>query len=276
VGGATLISRRERFPVVGSTNDVVAGWLADGVPEICVAVADEQSAGRGREGRNWQAPRGAGLLMSLGFRPTWLEPALAWRIAAVVSLSMAEAAESIIGLEPNTIRLKWPNDLVGMDDAEAVPLKLAGLLGETAGLGTDDPRVIVGIGTNVDWARSDFPAEIADGMTSLHELAGDRTVDRGDLLESFVAVLEPRVDALRRGAFDAAAWQRRQLTNGRPVRLQLTDGSVEVVRARRVDTESGGLVVGSDGAERTIMAGEIHHLRIAGSEDRGATVRAGV
>ena len=60
---ADLLARRERFAVVGSTNDVVRGWLADGTPEVCLAVADEQTAGRGREGRTWQAPPGGALLL---------------------------------------------------------------------------------------------------------------------------------------------------------------------------------------------------------------------
>jgi BirA family biotin operon repressor/biotin-[acetyl-CoA-carboxylase] ligase len=292
VGGATLISRREHFPVVGSTNDVVAGWLAEGVAEVCLAVTDEQATGRGREGRTWQAPSGAALLLSLGFRPGWIEPELVWRIAAVVSMAMAEAAEHVAGLDAGTIRLKWPNDLVAYSGewlAGASPSpsesssrtrlpirKLAGVLGETAGLGSADPRAIVGIGTNVDWARPDFPLEIAEGMTSLRELAGDGRVERNDLLERFLVGLEVRVERLREGAFDAGEWQERQLTNDLPVRLVLADGGHEVVHARRVDPVSGGLVVDSGGVERTVMAGEIHHVRVVAPTARPATARAGV
>ena len=102
----------ERFDRVGSTNDVVRGWLADGTPEVCLAVAAEQTAGRGRDGRTWVAPPGAALLLSLGFRPTWLAPESVWRLAAIASLAMADAAEAVAGLAAGTIRLKWPNDLV--------------------------------------------------------------------------------------------------------------------------------------------------------------------
>jgi hypothetical protein len=90
-----FLSRQERFAVVGSTNDVVRGWLAEGTPEVCLAVADEQTAGRGRNGRSWQAPPGAALLLSLGFRPDWLEPEQVWRLATTVSLAMADAAEEV-------------------------------------------------------------------------------------------------------------------------------------------------------------------------------------
>ena len=67
-----VFARVERFATIGSTNDVVRGWLSDGVPEICLAVADEQTAGRGRHGRTWSADPGVAVLASLGFRPTWL------------------------------------------------------------------------------------------------------------------------------------------------------------------------------------------------------------
>ena len=154
-----FLARQERFAVVGSTNDVVRGWLADGVPEVCLAVADEQSAGRGREGRSWTAPAGRALLLSLGFRPTWLAPERVWRLAAVTSLAMADAAEDVASLAPGTIRLKWPNDLV-VETSMARARKLAGVLGETDGLGTDDPRAVVGIGINADWAPDDFPPNL--------------------------------------------------------------------------------------------------------------------
>ena len=65
-------------------------------------------------GRPRRAPR---LLLSLGFRPTWLAPGHAWRLAAVVSLAMADAAEDVAGLRDRAVRLKWPNDLVIEADA---------------------------------------------------------------------------------------------------------------------------------------------------------------
>ena len=63
VASVPFLARRERFARVGSTNDVVRAWLDDGAPEVCLAVADEQTAGRGRDGRTWTAPPGAGLLV---------------------------------------------------------------------------------------------------------------------------------------------------------------------------------------------------------------------
>ncbi len=261
-----FFSRTERFASVGSTNDVVRAWLEAGTPEVCLAVADEQTAGRGREGRTWAAPPGAGLLCSIGFRPTWLAPDRAWRLAAIVALAMADAAEEVAGLKDRSIRLKWPNDLVVESEAGDVR-KLAGVLGETVGLGTDDPRAIIGIGLNADWPAADFPPELAPTMTSLREATGGRPVDRALLLEAFTTRLEARTIAHREaGRFDVADWIDRQLTNGRPVRLEAPDGSSTVVRALGVDVASGGLVVedpAASGGERTVLAGEIVHLRLA-------------
>lgn len=285
----SVIGRHERFAVVGSTNDIVRGWLADGEPEVCLAVADRQTAGRGRSGRTWVAPDGAALLLSLGFRPDWLAPERAWRLAALVALAMADAAEGSAGLGAGSIRCKWPNDLVVEDGGPSDPRaglarKLAGLLGETDGLGTIEPRATIGVGIDVDWPAASFPPDLAEAMTSLHEVSGGRPVDRNGLLEAFLARLEPGIVALRAGRFDEAAWLDRQLTTGRTVHLEQADGSAEVVRALGVDPVSGALVVvdprAADG-RRSVFTGEIRHLRLEEPPGRSAerdrtAVRAGL
>jgi BirA family transcriptional regulator, biotin operon repressor / biotin---[acetyl-CoA-carboxylase] ligase len=273
---AAFIARQERFAVVGSTNDVVRGWLAEGTPEVCVAVADEQTDGRGRDGRRWVAPPGAALLVSLGVRPTWLAPERVWRLAATASLAMAEAAEDVAGLPDGAIRLKWPNDLVveasgssasGMPvDPEALVIrKVAGVLGETDGLGTTDPRAVIGLGVNADWAAADFPSDLAPSMTSLREASGG-PVDNTALLAAFLRLLELGIEALRDGRFDVAAWSGRQATTGRVVDLVAPDGGVVTSQAVGVDPASGALLVAvadRPGLERAVMVGEIRHLRLA-------------
>jgi BirA family biotin operon repressor/biotin-[acetyl-CoA-carboxylase] ligase len=261
---APFLARHEAFERVGSTNDVVRDWLAAGSPEVCLAVADEQTAGRGRSGRTWHAPRGAALLLSLGFRPAWLEPERAWQLAAIVSLAMADAATSVAGLAEGVIRLKWPNDLV--IEGEGFGLrKLGGVLGETEGLGTADPRVIVGIGVNTDWRPDAFPPELAASMTSLREAAGDPAVELRPLLATFVDRLGDRFAALHEGRFDSTAWSERQATTGRTIRLERPDG-VEEVRAVGVDAATGALLVAdadSANGQRQILVGEIRRVRLA-------------
>lgn len=285
-----MLSRVERFASIGSTNDEVRTWLMDATPEVCLAVADAQTTGRGRFDRVWTAPAGAALLLSLGFRPTWLAPDRTWRLAATVALAMCDAAEDTAGLPVGAVRLKWPNDLVievggpnalltgELTPGEAAarlggPLelrKLAGLLGETDGLGTESPQVVVGIGINADWGRVDFPSDIAHAMTSLREASGGRPIDRELLLESFLDHLEARLAALRAGYFDIAAWTERQATNGRMVTLEAGDGSAsEPLVAMGVDASSGALVLEDDsvsGGERRIHAGEVIRVRLVSSQ----------
>lgn len=262
---APFISRQERFDRVGSTNDVVRAWLAEGTPEVCLAVADEQIVGRGRDGRSWQAPPGTSLLCSIGFRPTWLVPDRTWRLAAIVALAMADAAEEIAGLPDRAIRLKWPNDLV-IDAGRGQDVrKLGGVLGETRGLGSADPRAVIGLGINADWAAADFPVELAGSMTSLRVAANGRPIDLPALFAAFIDRVEARTIALRSGHFDVGGWAARQLTSGRPVRLELPDGTALDTRAVGVDPTSGGLVIedtAAAGGERTILTGEIRHLRL--------------
>ena len=278
--------RVERFERAGSTNDIVRGWLAAGEPEVCVAVAGEQTAGRGRLGRTWSAPAGVALLVSLGFRPTWLAPGHAWRLAATVALAMADAAEDAAGLPVGSIRCKWPNDLVietagpnalltGVADAAdavarlAAPLelrKLAGILGESEGLGTDDPRVVVGIGINADWAAVDFPPELAATMTSLRVASAGRPIDRDALLDEFLERLDGRIEALRAGYFDIATWTGRQATTGRMVVLDGHDRYAdEPLVAIGVDAATGALVVqhrATDGSPWLVHAGEVVRVRL--------------
>ena len=255
-----VIGRRERFARVGSTNDVVRGWLAEGEPEICLAIADEQTAGRGRNGRTWTAPPGAGLLLSLGFRPTWLEPDRVWQLAASVSLAMADAIEQTGALPPGTISLKWPNDLVVVS-SEAV-LKVAGVLGETEGLGTADPRAVVGIGVNTNWDSADFPPDLRSSMTSLRMLS-DRDIDPDVLIATFVDRLERLVDELHGGRFAAGAWIDRQLTKpGRSVQLIEHDGSARWLPTSGVDADTGALLVVDGDVERAVMVGDITHVRL--------------
>jgi BirA family biotin operon repressor/biotin-[acetyl-CoA-carboxylase] ligase len=301
-----FLARQERFERIGSTNDAVRTWLDAGTPEVCLAVADEQTSGRGRAGRTWTAPPGAALLLSVGFRPAWLAPGHAWRLAAVTSLAMADTAEDVAGLRTGAVRLKWPNDLVieadapeddwanvpfgaaagGPGNAAAEPVtglgggpirKLGGVLGEADGLGTDDPRVVVGIGLNAGWARADFPAEIAPAMTSLAEASGGRPIERALLLDGFLSRLEARVEALRAGRFPMDDWTTRQVTTGRVVRLEGHGSEPEEVRALGLDPATGALLVAdpmAPGGERAVHAGDVVHVRLAATRDAAGADRA--
>jgi biotin-(acetyl-CoA carboxylase) ligase len=217
-----------------------------------------------------------------------------WRLAAVVSLAMADAAEAVAGLAVGRLRLKWPNDIVvgvgsgargaggasgaggagGAAGAAGGLRKVAGVLGETEGVGTADQLAIVGIGINADWPRSSFPVELADSMTSLREVSGGRPIDADELLEAFLLRVEPRVVALRDGHFDVAGWHDRQVTTGRTVRLERSGWEAEEVLAVGVDGATGALLVedpAAPGVDREVLAGEVVHVRLAAAGDGDVT-----
>ena len=133
------------------------------------------------------------------------------------------------------------------------------MLGESDGIGTDDPRAVIGIGVNGDWPRGDFPPDLADAMTSLGELASGRRSTTPRCSTSFLDRLGPRVDDLRHGRFDGPGWSERQVTTDRDVDLVGADGAKSTVTATGVDMDTGALLV--DG--RPVFVGEIAHVRLA-------------
>ncbi|MEA2677791.1 MAG: BirA family transcriptional regulator [Chloroflexota bacterium] len=257
----TFPGRLEQFRAVDSTQRVVREWLEAGEPEVCVAVADHQTAGRGRQGKEWIAPAGSALLLSAGFRPKGLLPRHAWRLAAIVALAMRDAAEEAAGLPDGTIWLKWPNDLVAADERRGV-IKIAGVLGESVSSSRRVQSAVIGIGINGNWKPADFPWLIAATMTSLRQLSGNRPIDHAALLDAFLARLEPRYEALLAGTFDAASWTATQITTGRQVVVEV-GGEKILGRATGVDPDSGALFLAPDKKTvLTIDSGEVTRCRI--------------
>jgi BirA family biotin operon repressor/biotin-[acetyl-CoA-carboxylase] ligase len=200
-----------------------------------VAVADHQTAGRGRLGRTWQAPPGASLLMSVLLRPQ-LDPGRLHLATAAVALAAADACEQVAGFRPE---LKWPNDLLVADR------KLAGVLAES-----DLPAVVVGIGMNVNW-----DTDVPSGGVAANQVSG-RAVDRHALLDALLAALAPRADD-----WDAVGseYRRRCATIGRLVRVELADESFTGTAADVSD--EGHLLVDVGTCIRTVTAGDVVHLR---------------
>lgn len=257
----TFPSKLERFRAVDSTQRVVREWLAAGEQEVCVAVAGYQTAGRGRNGREWVSPPTGALLLSAGFRPQNLATAHGWRLAAVVALAMRDAAEAVAGLADNTLWLKWPNDIVA-DAHDGGLRKVAGVLGESVAVGDRVQSAVVGVGINTDWKMTDFPWAIAPTMTSLRELGGKRPIDNQQLLEAFLDRLEPRYEALTTGHFDAGGWSATQRTTGRTVVVDIGEKSV-AGRGAGVDPESGALLVQPEvGSLMAVDSGEVTRCRV--------------
>ena len=253
-------SRLQKFRAVDSTQRVVREWLDEGADEVAVAVAEYQSEGRGRQGREWMAPPGSGLLLSVGFRPAGLMAKHAWRLAAIVSLAMRDAAEEQAGLKDGTLWLKWPNDIVAEARDKSL-VKVAGVLGETVAAENNVESAVVGIGVNTNWNSVDFPWALSPTMTSLLELAGKRPIDNDALLDAFLSRLEPRYEALGQGRFDAGGWSAAQRTTGRQVMVDLPDDTLAGT-ATGVDPESGALLVETNGRTVSVDSGEVVRCRV--------------
>ncbi len=235
-----FVSRLERFDRVESTQSVVRDWLVDGVDEVCVAVADEQSDGRGRLDRSWQGQSGRCLLVSAGFRPTDLPAAQGWRLPAVASLALLGAATSLLGPTADRLALKWPNDIIAVHHGRQ--LKVAGVLSEGSLMGHRLVTASVGIGVNVDWPAAEYPSELADSMWSLSEASGRRRIDRDALLTAWLQRLEPLYESLCAGRFDGLRWADAQVTTGATVEVETGSGTVSGT-AVGVDCETGALLV---------------------------------
>ena len=195
-----------RFASLDSTNRYLLDEARAGAPEGVVAVADHQTAGRGRLGRTWEAPPGAALLCSVLLRPALAVERLHLAVAVV-----ALAARDALGGLPS---LKWPNDLLLGEQ------KLAGVLAEA-----DLPAVVVGIGINVTWAP---PGAVCLGPDA----------SRDSVLEGLLSSL----DALYgKWALVAERYQAECSTVGRRVRVELPNETFEGVASEV--TADGHLVV---------------------------------
>jgi BirA family biotin operon repressor/biotin-[acetyl-CoA-carboxylase] ligase len=251
-----FVSRLEHFDRVDSTQATVRAWLADGVDEVCIAVADEQTQGRGRLDRAWQAQPGRSLLVSAGFRPLALPPAHGWRVPAIASIAMLGAATSLLGPTADRLALKWPNDIIAVHRGQL--LKVAGVLTEGSIEGDHQATAIVGLGINVDWPAAEYPAELAASMWSLSEASGRRRIDRQALLAAWLERLEPLYGDLCAGHFDGLRWADAQITTGATVVVETGSGSV-IGTAVGMDGESGSLLVRTGPGQplRTIAVGDV-------------------
>ena len=233
---------------VDSTNTYVRERAHQGAPGGLVAVADYQTAGRGRLDRRWESPRGANLLASVLLRPR-CDGEDVHLCTGAVALAAADACREVAGVEPV---LKWPNDLLVGGS------KLAGVLAEAEFSGGALAAVVIGIGINVAW-----PGPEGAGGTCLDDLGGSaQPVDRRLLLERLLGSLSarrPLLDESSGRAELADEVRRRCATLGQPVRVTLA-GEELTGLAVAID-DAGHLVVETASGPRRVTAGDVVHLR---------------
>jgi BirA family biotin operon repressor/biotin-[acetyl-CoA-carboxylase] ligase len=238
------------YDSIGSTNDQLKAMFD--VPEFTCVTADEQTAGRGRRERSWHSAPGDGLYLSVLLRPE----IAASRIPLLSLLAAVAVAETIQSFQISNLRLdiKWPNDVLVNDR------KISGILIESTSTPNETLRFIVGIGVNLN--HSSFPPELSEMATSLRLESGqffDMTSFRNALLDRLAFWYEElRQNRARR---ILQRWQ--ELSSyARGKQVVVIFDHEEVCGETVGLNDSGALQLQLPSGEiRTILAGEIQHLR---------------
>lgn len=230
-----------------STNDEARRGAKEGAVHGATWVAEEQTAGRGRQGRVWLSPPGESLLFSVLVREA-PSPARLPLVALVAGLAVRDAVARAVPQRPVTI--KWPND-VWIGDR-----KVAGVLVEAISAGGRVEAIVVGIGVNVHTRV--FPDEIAPRATSiaLALTSGANPPERAQILADVLAQLDGDlhvVCARGLGAFRARL-EAADALRGRRVRTDANDDGTAV----GIDEEGRLLVRRADGALARWISGEVH------------------
>ena len=276
-------------PATGSTStDLVAAVTADPAawPDRSLLVTDHQRAGRGRAGRSWTTPQGAALTLSVLLRPTVPLDRFGW-VPLIAGLAVVRGIGEVTGIQAG---LKWPNDVLlrAADGSELAGWgphrKVAGVLSELV-TGPAGPAVVVGIGLNVSQTSAELPVPSATSLalalegartgrtgrmegtdgTEADEASG-AVLDRAALLRAVVSDLI-ELDGLWRAGDGSVQREVASacLTLGATVQVELPGGGVLEGVARGFSAEGALEVVDVEGRVRTVLAGDVHHLRAPGA-----------
>jgi BirA family biotin operon repressor/biotin-[acetyl-CoA-carboxylase] ligase len=216
--------------VTDSTNERAKQLASGGATHGTLVTADEQTAGRGRQGRQWVAPPGRALLMSIVLNVDERTPLLP--LATAVAICHAF---------PQADGIKWPNDVwVG-------GRKLAGILVEGR---PRDGWAVLGIGLNVATERDEFPEELRDAATSLRA-SGSGVATPREALDELLPVLEAWLEAPADAVLNE--WRERDALRGRRVTWAGGEGV-----AAGVGDDGSLLVQTDDAGVQSLHAGEVH------------------
>ena len=233
------------FEEVASTNDLAKELAARGAPEGTRVVAEAQSRGRGRLGRQWDSPPGAGLYVSLVLRPA-LPPTEMPQITLTTGVAVARAVKRVTGVAPG---IKWPNDLL------LAGKKLGGILTEMETESEQIRHLVVGLGLNVN--NPAFPEELAAIATSLALTTGRRH-SRVRLLQAWLEEFEELYGRFlaREFAGILEEWRSLAVTLGQQVTVR--QGPL-VIHGKAVEVAPDGalLVETAAGTEVRVTSGEI-------------------
>ena len=180
------------YDSIESTQDIAKKAAEDGHPEGTIFIAEQQTSGRGRMGRDWVSPRGKGIWMSIILRPKipiQFAPQLTLLTAVALCRSLKRVTELPIGI-------KWPNDLL-IDDK-----KISGILLESSAEDELIRHIVAGVGINVNLDRDDYPDEMQSKATSLFIASGKRW-DRATIIADFLNEYEQLYTLYQEQGFNA-------------------------------------------------------------------------
>ncbi|MCJ7807129.1 MAG: biotin--[acetyl-CoA-carboxylase] ligase [Dehalococcoidia bacterium] len=230
------------YPKTPSTMDAAKQAIRDGAVEGTVVIADQQTFGRGRLGREWFSSPKSSILLSI-----ILYPKLEYlpRLTMAACLAVVRSIEKLTGLEPT---IKWPNDV--LIDGK----KVSGILIESDISGDSVKYAIVGIALNVNFDPTAIP-DISETATSLKQVLG-REVSRKEVLVVLLGEFEGLYNELRRGERIDREWHRRLDTLGKKVSVRCGD-KIEDGVAQEVDGDGNLILRRSDGSVVIIAAGDV-------------------
>ena len=235
------------FDTIDSTNEAAMQWARHSsapAPHGAVVTADEQTAGRGRRGRDWVSPAGKGLYLSMVWRPQ-IEPSQIGQLTIIVALAAAQAIEKLSGIKAHT---KWPNDVLVRGR------KVGGVLCEADLENTEVRCVIAGVGLNLNFQKEDLPARPIYPATSLAIESGN-TFHIEDGRVALAGALRQEYSRYATGDWNAQRGEfiARCATLGERVRVE---GDKEFGVAVGIDT-NGFLVVQNANGLKTVAAGDV-------------------
>jgi BirA family biotin operon repressor/biotin-[acetyl-CoA-carboxylase] ligase len=227
---------------VSSTMDLARQEAEGGAPDGTVVVADEQTQGQGRRGRQWVSPPGGNIYATIILRPG------RWDIRSLGMVAPLAVCEAIDTAADVRSVIKWPNDLL------IEGRKVGGVLIDTRLRGDEVDFALVGVGINVNFDPSQHE-EIREMATSLASELG-RELSREELLAAFLNRFERLYLAARSDESVYEAWKARLETLGRRVEVRLGDRMEEGI-AEDVDADGNLILRRTDGSTVVLAAGDV-------------------
>ena len=235
------------FESVSSTNNIAKELAAQGVAEGTLVVAEEQTGGKGRLGRQWCSTKYKGSFFSFILYPPFAPPE-ANIVTLISAVALATAINNVTGVVAG---IKWPNDLLLNGK------KICGILTELSAEMERINYMVVGVGVNVNQEESDFPEEVRASATSLKIQTGMKT-SRVKLVQVFLKEFEKWYDITLKQGFTPvlARWKEMAVSLNCPVRIQMPNSSWEGW-AEDIDKD-GALLLRLPGGElKRVISGEV-------------------